>query len=219
MASAARFLIDGQEEDAANVLLSCSLDVWESGDTWRNGDEVLFALHVELSGPRASHEILSQSENETTKRIRAALGAVLPTYTYMKHFNVAVELVDIDPDWRTELLELARGKSVNNQGLPFENRPPLLTWKNLKFRSSSERRIAETLDRTGVLFLPNCMARLGDKTSRKNREAATLESLSLRTLTHCQHWMCRSCSSTSHVPDSTCLTGQGKHHWSHLRLN
>ena len=54
MASAARFLIDGGEEDAANVLLSCNLEVWKSGDTWYAGDEVVHAVHVELTGPRAA---------------------------------------------------------------------------------------------------------------------------------------------------------------------
>jgi hypothetical protein len=53
LASAARFLIDGQEEDAANVLLSCALDVWESGGTWYQGDETLYAVHVVLTGRRA----------------------------------------------------------------------------------------------------------------------------------------------------------------------
>lgn len=53
LASAARFLIDGGEEDAASVLLSCNLSVWESGDTWHNGDEVTSAVHVDLTGPRA----------------------------------------------------------------------------------------------------------------------------------------------------------------------
>jgi hypothetical protein len=53
-ASAARFLIDGGEEDAASVLLSCSLNFWESGDTCFVGDEVHSALHVKLTGPRAA---------------------------------------------------------------------------------------------------------------------------------------------------------------------
>ncbi len=53
-ASAARFLIDGGEEDAASVLLACELSLWKSGDTWHQGDELLEAVHVSLSGPRAA---------------------------------------------------------------------------------------------------------------------------------------------------------------------
>ena len=171
MASAARYLIDGQEEDAASVLLSCTLEVWASGDTWYAGDETIDALHVELTGPRVAYDILNQMNNIVTQNIRQAIQAILPSSTYVKHFTATVELVDIDPDWRTELLALARGKAVSNQGLAYGGGPPPLTWKNLRFRSASERRIAEALDRAGVLFLPNCRARLGPTANRKNREA------------------------------------------------
>ena len=64
------------------------------------------------------------------------------------------------------MLEIARGKGVHNQGLDASK-----TWNNLRFRSVSEMRIAEALDRTGVLFLPNCLARLTTSEGRKNREA------------------------------------------------
>lgn len=57
LASAASFLIEGQE-DAASMLLSCSLRVWASGDTWHGGDEVTRALHVKLTCPRVAYEIL-----------------------------------------------------------------------------------------------------------------------------------------------------------------
>jgi len=43
-------------------------------------------------------------------------------------------------------------------------------WNNLKFRSQSEVRIAEALDRAGALFFPNCSARLGPVGGRRNRE-------------------------------------------------
>lgn len=54
LASAARFLIDGGEEDAASVLLSCTATAWESGDSSFVGDEVASALHVALTGPRSA---------------------------------------------------------------------------------------------------------------------------------------------------------------------
>ena len=102
LASAARFLIDGHEENAANVLLSCSLDVWESGDTWYRGDETLCAVHVELTGPRAAYDIFNNRDHPITKAVRRALAAVLPTHTYIKHFSVAAELMSLDPRWREE---------------------------------------------------------------------------------------------------------------------
>lgn len=66
------------------------------------------------------------------------------------------------------MLELARGRGVDNQPAPIR---AAHVWKNLRFRSKSEVRIAEALDRTGVLFLPNSRARLGATHVRQNREA------------------------------------------------
>jgi hypothetical protein len=64
-------------------------------------------------------------------------------------------------------LEIARGRDVHNQAV----RQAPKTWRNLRFRSESEVRIAQALDRADVLFLPNCLARLGVTDDRKNREA------------------------------------------------
>ncbi len=166
-ASAARFLIDGGEEDAASVLLSCSLRFWESGDTWFVGDEVHSALHVKLTGPRAAYEILSDSAHPITKAIHQAIGAVLPDQTYIKHFTAHVEHIPIDKDWQDELLQIARGLGVHNQAAQGR---ALRVWNNLYFRSQSEIRIAEALDRKRVLFFPNCRGRLGSQ-DRGNREA------------------------------------------------
>jgi hypothetical protein len=167
LASAVRFLIDGGEEDAASMLLSCSLEAWESGDSWWNGDEHLSAVHVKLAGPRTAFDALSDSSHEIAVQVRRALEALLPVGTYLKHLTVHAELIDIDLDWRTELLEIARGRGVHNQAV----RNAARTWRNLNFRSESEIRIAQALERAGVLFLPNCLARLGPEADRKNREA------------------------------------------------
>ena len=168
LASAARYLVDGGEEDAASVLLSCTLDFWESGDTWYVGDETHSALHVKLTGPRAPYDMLSDASHPITIAIHKALAAVLPEKTYIKHFTAHVQHVPIDPNWREELLEIARGVGVHNQAAQGK---ALRVWNNLFFRSQSEIRVAEALDRAGVLFLPNCRSRLGGAGSRENREA------------------------------------------------
>ena len=208
LASAARYLIDGGEEDAASVLLACQLEVWASGDTWYVGDEVHSALHVTLTGPRAAYEALSreseldayydklgvpQELREQRKSegvgvfvpssemgnlppivrpaIERAIQAVLPPDNYVKHFTIHVEQVEIDLEWRNELLEIARGKGVTNQGVAIKDRA-LYSWQNLRFRSKTEIKIAEALDRANVMFLPNCLARLGvTQDYRINREA------------------------------------------------
>ncbi len=168
LASAARFLIDGLEHDAASVLMSCSLDWWESGDTSYSGDEVYRALHVELIGPRVAYDILFDKNHPITQAIQRSLQAVVPRNTYIKHLIARAELIQIDPDWRTELLEIARGKGVHNQAAEVSS---ARIWNNLRFRSQSEVRIAQALDRADTLFFPNCMARLGLSVGRRNREA------------------------------------------------
>lgn len=168
LASAARFLIDGGEEDAANVLLSCTLRFWPSGDTYYVGDETHKALHLSLTGPRSAYELLKNPRHPITLAIRNALGAVLPEQTYVKHLSPHAEHVAIDPNWREELLQIARGVGVHNQAAQGK---ALRIWNNLYFRSQSEIRIAEAFDRAGALFFPNCRGRLGASAARENREA------------------------------------------------
>ena len=55
----------------------------------------------------------------------------------------------------------------NNQGVQFYANSTIHTWERLRFRSKTEIKIAEALDRTEVLFVPNSLARL---TTPKGRE-------------------------------------------------
>ncbi|MDM3843931.1 MAG: pentapeptide repeat-containing protein [Aphanizomenon gracile PMC638.10] len=59
----------------------------------------------------------------------------------------------------------------NNQGVQFYSNSIIHTWENLRFRSKTEIKIAEALDRTGVLFVPNSLARLNTPKGRENKEA------------------------------------------------
>ncbi len=45
-----------------------------------------------------------------------------------------------------------------------------IEWQNLYFSSVSEVKIAQALDRVGVLFFPNCRGRLTTIQGRQNRE-------------------------------------------------
>jgi hypothetical protein len=45
-----------------------------------------------------------------------------------------------------------------------------IEWQNLSFSSVSEVKIAQALDRIGVLFFPNCRGRLTTTEGRRNRE-------------------------------------------------
>jgi hypothetical protein len=104
--------------------------------------------------------------------IEDAFKAVLPVEISTFTIRPRALLIDINPEWRQEFMDALSGGNPTNQGLPFGEDKPLHTWHNLRFRSQTEIRIAEALervDRSPLLFLPNCMARLGDqKGSRKS---------------------------------------------------
>lgn len=59
----------------------------------------------------------------------------------------------------------------SNQGIKFESSQRIVVWNNLRFRSKTEVKIAEALDRTDALFYPNCKARLDTPTGKDNRES------------------------------------------------
>jgi hypothetical protein len=166
LASAVRFLIDGQEEDAANVLLSCRLEtefrVYES-------DHMIEIYDLFLYSPRAAYDILTDNDNPIARSINRAIKATLPRYPENRNIVFRAEQVQIDANWHSELLEIARGRGVNNQ-LADQIQARVRTWNNLRFRSQSEVRVAIALDKTGVLFLPNCRARLTTPQGRENRE-------------------------------------------------
>jgi len=166
-ASAVQYLIDGGEEDAASVLLSCSLEIRETGQTWWSGAECLEEVRITLSGPRASYDIMMQPGSIIKERIRQAIESVMPPLRYLGGVQPCVSLVDIGPGWREDLLMIARGKGVTNQGV---GTVASNTWCGLRFRSASEMRIAQALDRAGVFFLPNCRGRVNGGNARKNIE-------------------------------------------------
>ncbi|MBE9201414.1 MULTISPECIES: pentapeptide repeat-containing protein [unclassified Nodularia (in: cyanobacteria)] len=61
--------------------------------------------------------------------------------------------------------------TANNQGVQFYSNQKTHIWERLTFRSKTEIKIAEALDRAEVLFLPNCLARLNTPNGRANKEA------------------------------------------------
>jgi hypothetical protein len=169
LASAVAFLVSGQEQKAAATLLACTVRVYDSEETWFVGNELHHGMHVHLLGPRTAYEIICDRDNQNRAAIERAFEAVLPESTYVSQLTASVEIVNIDPDWRSLYLDfLMEERSVNNQAVDEKaNR----MWNNLRFRSESEVKIAEALDRAGVLFLPNCKARLNTPEGRRNREA------------------------------------------------
>src|SRR5260221_8080767 len=165
LANATNFLIQGEEYYEASILILSRINVSVYSE-WNEQIE----LEIQVIASRAVYNIVTDRENKATKRIVFAFNAVLPTDVYIKGLSAKVEYTEYNENWREALLEVIEGKRPLNQGIPFKDKPRF-SWENLFFRSPVEVKMAEALDQTGVLFLPNCMARLGLSGSRENREA------------------------------------------------
>lgn len=59
--------------------------------------------------------------------------------------------------------------NATNKLIPVQSKK--VEWQNLYFSSVSEAKIAQALDRSGVLFFPNCIGRLNINQGRRNLES------------------------------------------------
>ncbi len=171
LASMARFMIEGQERTEARLVLQCSLEATEEFDDWDNR-----ILRLRFRGPRRLYDALGSSGgygNGAASSLRvfeAAAEALMPEgFTRVIIERGMAYVSEIQSDWRNELLAVLEGRDVDNQALAFSD---VVTWQGLRFRSRSEVKIAEALDKIpGVMFLPNCRGRVGSKERRRNLEA------------------------------------------------
>ncbi len=168
IASAASYLIEGQELYEASILLLSNLEISTGSEDYGTVSEV----YVELLGSRTIHEVIQDQEHPATLAIRRAINAVLPSGYHLDTLTSHVEFSNFDSNWRSKLLEVIEGKLPLNQCLPIQDKPRY-PWEHLFFRSPYEIAIAKALDDCKVLFLPNCMARFSSPNprERKNREA------------------------------------------------
>jgi hypothetical protein len=67
-----------------------------------------------------------------------------------------------------EIEEISMKTNSTSNIAPIQRKK--IMWQNLSFSSISEVKIAQALDRVGVLFFPNCRGRLTTTQGRQNRE-------------------------------------------------
>ncbi len=126
---------------------------------------------VVIIGNRAVYDIIQNEERPLNKIIKQAFDAVLPLRFCVEAITARVEPVSIDrTNWRKSMEEVLQGKGALNQCIPIED-ADIFHWSNLRFRSPSEVAIAKALNEYEVLFLPDCLARLGspNPSERKNK--------------------------------------------------
>jgi hypothetical protein len=108
-------------------------------------------------------------DRKTSWHIYTALQNALPSGVHLNLWQPRLLVSDAEEGWRQDVLRELDGKGGHNQcaTLPAEE---VLVWRGLRFRSLSEMKVAEALDRARIMFFPNCRARLGVE-RRGNLEA------------------------------------------------
>jgi hypothetical protein len=133
-------------------------------------------------GTSETQTILFNADHRVTQALNEAFSALAPSNIFV----IVMGLHETDGEvlarraWENiiaaQLQKIATGNvqktslspAVSNQVSDGDN---VRIWKNLRFRSESEVRIAAALDKiSGVMFLPNCKARVGRASKRLNRE-------------------------------------------------
>jgi hypothetical protein len=167
LASAVAYLIEGDDTYLAEQLSFCSVEdfVTDRIDDYGDG-RVEFHVGIRLRGPRAACELLNEDSHERGLLLEA-FSAALPYGEHLGSLQARATAHVPDQNWRTELRELAKGKGVSNQA---SNADTNHLWQGFKFRSATEIKIAEALDRAGVLFFPLPKARVVTPNGHMNVE-------------------------------------------------
>lgn len=167
LASMARFFIEGDEKEEARLLLASTVESIEEED--HQGYESWYGLTLTFYGPRRLYDLLTDESTNLRKAFQHASEAMAPpkydTVTIKARASV---VVPNSTDWRNELLAVLDGRDVDNQAIGFK---ATKTYEGLRFRSESEVRVAQALDRAGVMYVPNCRSRIGSLERRRNVEA------------------------------------------------
>jgi hypothetical protein len=91
----ARFLLDGEDQAAVNLLLECSVQI-----DWQRV-AVLEIYTVEIGAGRRAYDILTQPNHPITQDIRRAFTAFLAPNTV--NFTILPEVAELQDDWKIEV--------------------------------------------------------------------------------------------------------------------
>lgn len=175
-AQMAHYLLQGNEQEAAAWVLAMPADVsWHTDRyslqaervsiTWR-GNRDVYDLFSSSSGPGPSHPqwALYYAVHRAGRAIANAHGAPFA------HMGARLDVPRFTTEDQNALIDLALGRRIHNQapGMPTVTAQ---MWNHLRFRSKTEVKIAEALERAGAAFWPNCRARVGGASHRRNIEA------------------------------------------------
>lgn len=178
LASAIRFLIDGNNREAAATVFSCAIETIHSEEVTYSNDEVTYSndyeptiiIKILFRCPCHTYDQLTVIEDyqgdeedltierSIKKQVERAFEALFPFADFAR-LNFAAELIEINPNWRQEILEYIKGYKTNNQGT-FLKEDKTFTYNTFRYASPGEIEIAKCLTQKKVVFLPNCKAQL-----------------------------------------------------------
>jgi hypothetical protein len=162
LAAAAQYLVAAGQHEAARLLASCDLDYYYDQDS----EKYIYTITLRGSAEFARkyrEDVINRSQDGPFRRaIQEALEAVFPN-AWNINLQVGVGVRELEENWRTLLIAEA-DTSVNNQN-PWTKSP--IVWHDMRFNSPPERAIAEALERMGVMYLPNCLVRVGNPNNQE----------------------------------------------------
>jgi hypothetical protein len=124
-------------------------------DGYENFNALKYIFHVP---PKLHYAIISSYVHEQIAEvIKAVMGSI--TYDYQ------VDIAKYDVDWRMRLVAEADTGKVTNQNNWVKN--PLV-YMGMKYSSSPEVKIAEALEKDGIMYFPNCAVRVGTANNRQS---------------------------------------------------
>jgi hypothetical protein len=170
-----RYLLAKDLKEAAHQLATASLTAVVIEPELPFGDDPSVSITLE-GGPiffdyferleSAAHDDWPLEEDRDDRNayqtIKKAIQHALPNRFSLNRLESRLLVNEVAENWRQDILRELDGQGGHNQcaTLPAQE---VLTWRNLRFRSLSEVKIAEALDRAKVMFLANCRARLGEE--------------------------------------------------------
>jgi hypothetical protein len=143
---------------AADLLASCTLDVVVDAV----GD-----VGLDLVGPLVTAPGPLDLAVPLVATLAQALRDALPPDVWMEHLVARPADAAHTSPTRPPDLPATTATPLNQAVGELAPR----TWAGMRFRSESELRVAQALDRAGALFFPDALARLGPPRARQNREA------------------------------------------------
>jgi hypothetical protein len=184
-----RLIMEG-EFSASESLSTCNIS-YEIEDVkeWAGDRTIEYVLHIKL---KSSYDIIDDHKNLIMEIIGERVGKIperiLPySVGIVTYFESDQDLKTRKDDAKapsaddqpknimstTSNIERKSSNEYKNEthnNLAGATKQPR-TWNGFRFRSESEIQIARALDKVpGVLFFPNCKARLGHPKNRENRE-------------------------------------------------